>query len=191
MLPGGVTVAALVALNSSGTVFDPRTGRLWGLDRGLPGEFTGVRAPGRAELARHDAEPLTRHALNTTLAVVATDAAMGKHELARMAGCGHDGMARAIDPIHQYVDGDVVFALSTGATSVPRAQLPFEEPAADMSEPQPDGAIRPWASRPLDLTPIFSAAADCVSRAIVHAVLAATSAGTMLSYRDRFPSAVG
>jgi putative pantetheine hydrolase len=194
VLPSGVTVGALVALNSSGTVFDPRTGELWGLDRGLPGEFDDVRAPSRADLARHVAEPLTRHALNTTLVVVATDVAMSKHELARMAGCGHDGMARAIDPVHQYVDGDVVFALSTGALPVPRAHLPFEEPpVAETGQQvqQPDGAVRPWTSRPLDLTPIFAAAADCVTRAIVHAALAATSAGAMTSYRDRFPSACG
>jgi putative pantetheine hydrolase len=188
VLPSGVTVAALVALNSSGTVFNPRTGELWGLDRGLPGEFDHVRPPARADLARHDAAPLPRHALNTTLAVVATDTAMSKHELTRMAGCGHDGMARAIDPIHQYVDGDVVFAVSTGALPVPRAELPFEEPHEQRIQHHV-GAVRPWASRPLDLTPIFAAAADCVTRAVVHAALAATSAGTMTSYRDRFPSA--
>ena len=185
VLAGGVTVAALVALNSSGSVFDPRTGELWGIARGLGDEFARIRRPRPTDLARHAAEPLIHHALNTTLAVVATDAALSKSELTRMAGCGHDGMARAIDPIHQYVDGDVVFALATGEREVPRARQPFEDPAGE----QPSGAVRPWSPRPLDLTPIFAAAADVVTRAIVHAVLAATSAGTMVSYLDRFPTA--
>jgi len=184
VLPTGITVAAVVAINSCGSVFDPRTGVLWGLDRGLRGEFAGIRRPTRADLARHADAPLVHHALNTTLAVVATDADLSKAELQRMAGCGHDGMARAIDPIHQYVDGDVVFALSTGERAVPRSPVPFEAPATNG-----DSVIRPWTSRPLDLIPIFAAAADCITRAIVHGAVAATSAGTMVSYRDRFPSA--
>jgi putative pantetheine hydrolase len=194
VLTSGVTVAALVALNSSGSIFDPRTGELWALERGLGDEFAHVRAPSRADLRRHLDEPLSRPSLNTTLAVVATDVAMSKAELTRMAGCAHDGMARAIDPIHQYVDGDVVFSLATGQLPVPRATLPFETDSStdgDADPPaQPDGAIRPWTSRPLDLIPVFAAAADTVARAIVHAALAATSAGSMLSYGDRFPSAV-
>lgn len=193
VLPSGVTVAALVALNSSGSIFDPRTGELWALDRGLGDEFAHVRAPSRAEVRRHHDEPLSRPSLNTTLAVVATDVAMSKAELTRMAGCAHDGMARAIDPIHQYVDGDVVFALATGAQPLPHATMPFEHdeaPAQLDGPPQPDGAIRPWTSRPLDLIPVFAAAADTVSRAIVHAALAATSAGGMVSYAERFPSAI-
>lgn len=194
VLPSGVTVAALVALNSSGSVFDPRTGELWALERGLGDEFAHVRAPSRADLRHHEAEPLSRPSLNTTLAVVATDVAMTKAELARMAGCAHDGMARAIDPIHQYVDGDVAFALATGAVPLPRATMPFEHddgPDGEAAETgQPEGAIRPWTSRPLDLIPVFAAAADTVARAIVHAALAATSAGGMVSYTERFPSAV-
>ena len=115
VLANGITVAALVALNSSGNVFDVRSGELLGVGRGIAGEFDHVRPPSRKELAAHLAAPPAIQPLNTTLAVIATDAALTKHECARMAVSGQDGLARAIDPVHQYVDGDVVFALSTGA----------------------------------------------------------------------------
>ena len=92
-----------------------------------------------------------------------------------MAVSGQDGLARAIDPVHQYVDGDVVFTLATGERPVP------DEPV--------EGSIRPGPTRPLQLNAIFAAGADTVCRAIVHAAIAATSAGGMTSYLDRFPSA--
>ncbi len=175
VLPNGVTVAALVALNSSGNVFDRRTGALLGLDRGIAGEFAGIRSPSAKEVRAHWANPPVVAPLNTTLAVIATDAALAKHECTRLAGSGHDGMARAIDPIHSYVDGDVVFALATGERPVPDEAV--------------WGAIRPFATRPAQLNAIFAAGADVVCRAIVHAALAATSIPTLTSYLDRFPSA--
>ncbi len=174
-LPSGITVAALVALNSSGNVFDVRSGELLGISRGLAGEFDHVRPPSRRDIAAHHANPPAIRPLNTTLAVVATDASLSKHECTRMAVSGQDGLARAIDPVHQYVDGDVVFALATGDRQVP------DEPV--------EGSIRPGSSRPLQLNTIFAAGADAVCRAIVHAAIAATSAGGMTSYLDRFPSA--
>jgi len=180
VLDNGITVAALVVLNSSGHVFDLRTGELLGLSRGIAGEFARVRTPRRAEVAFHRDNPPEIRPLNTTLAVVATDAELAKHECKRMAISAHDGMARAIDPVHQYVDGDVAFALATGARDVP-----IDDPATD-----PGGAIRPRSTRPLALNPVFAAAADVVCRAIVHAAIAATSAGGMISYLDRFPSAL-
>jgi L-aminopeptidase/D-esterase-like protein len=175
VLDSGITVAALVALNSSGNVFDIRTGALLGVDRGIAGEFDHLRTPSRKELATHHADPPSIRPLNTTLAVVATDAALAKHECTRIAVSGHDGLARAIDPVHQYVDGDVVFALASGARQVP------DDPV--------EGAIRPGSRRPLQLSSLGAAAADVVCRAIVHATIAATSAGGMVSYLDRFPSA--
>lgn len=174
VLPNGITVAALVALNSSGSPVNPATGALWGIDRGLPGEFDlGVPDPAEARAFReHVFEPPQ---LNTTLAVIATDAVLSKAECARLAGAGHDGMARAINPIHQYVDGDIVFALATGAVEVP----PIEYA----------GTLQPAMSRLISVGVLFAAAADAVARAIVHATFAATSAGRLVSYRDTFPSA--
>ena len=180
VLESGITVGALVILNSSGNVFDLRTGELLGLSRGIAGEFSHIRAPRRAEVTAHRDNPPDVRPLNTTLAVVATDATMAKHECKRMAISAQDGLARAIDPVHQYVDGDVAFALATGAREVP-----LDDPAAN-----PGSAIRPGSSRPLALNPIFAAAADVVCRAIVHAAIAATTAGGMISYVDRFPSAL-
>jgi L-aminopeptidase/D-esterase-like protein len=180
VLGNGITVAALVALNSSGNVFDVLTGELLGASRGIGGEFRHLRTPRRGEVAAHRDNPPELRPLNTTLAVVATDAVMVKHEAKRMAIAAHDGMARAIDPIHQYVDGDVAFALSTGVKDVP-----LDDPAAT-----PGSVIRPGLARPLALNAVFAAAADVVCRAIVHAAIAATTAGGMISYLDRFPSAL-
>jgi L-aminopeptidase/D-esterase-like protein len=177
VLDSGITVAALVALNPSGFTFDQATAELYGARYGLAGEFDHVRVPIARDVAAHHAAPIPMPSLNTVLAVVATDARMEKHECTRMAGAAHDGMARAVSPIHQYVDGDVAFALATGDREVP--------------EERHDGVIRPGSSRPGQLGLIFAAAADVVTRAIVHATLAATSAGELVSYLDRFPSARG
>lgn len=180
VLPNGITVAALVALNSSGNVFDLGTGALLGLGRGIAGEFGHLRAPRRAEAVTHRDNPPEVRPLNTTLAVIATDAVLAKHECKRMAISAHDGMARAIDPVHQYVDGDVAFALATGTHEVP----------VDDPDDTPGSAIRAASPRPLALNPIFAATADVVCRAIVYAAITATSAGGMISYLDRFPSAL-
>ena len=166
--PNGITVAALVALNSSGNVFDVRTGELLGLEPGLAGEFDHVRTPSRGDVAAHHADPPELRPLNTTLAVSPPTRRSPKHECARMAMSGQDGMARAIDPVHQYVDGDVVFALATGARG------PVPERGAVVDAAVPHG---PRRDRPLNA--IFAAGADAVCRAIVHAAIAATSAGGM------------
>ena len=84
----------------------------------------------------------------TTLAVVATDVALPKAGCQKLAGVGHDGLARALSPVHTAFDGDTVFALATG-----------ERPAVTG----------------VDEVELQTAAADCVARAIVRAVLAATS----------------
>ena len=179
VLDGGTTVAALVVVNPGGSVVDPATGELWGTRHGLPGEFARLRRPSRAD-ARAYRElpwpPRPEEPTNTTLAIVATDAELTKAELLRVAGAGHDGMARAINPIHTYTDGDVVFAMATHEAPVPAAPS--------------DGLIRPLTARFTELTPIIAAAADCVTRAVVHAVLHATSAGAMRSYAEQLPSAL-
>ena len=173
--PDGITVAALVVVNSGGSPVDPASGRLWGARYGIGGEFAGLRRPGRRELAAFRELRFTPPELNTTLAVVATDARLTKSECTRVAGAGHDGMARAISPIHTYTDGDVCFTLASGARELP--------------ETTPDGFLRPTTSRFPQLATIIAAAADAVARAVVHAVVSATSAGAMPSYLDQLPSA--
>jgi putative pantetheine hydrolase len=176
MLDSGITIAALVALNSSGEVADPETGELYGMRHLLPGEMPGLRRPSERDARAAREQPVgPSHARNTLLALVATDAALTVSECTRLACAGHDGMARAVRPIHQMTDGDAVFSVATGATELPSVSTA--------------GAIRPASTRPGQLSALMAASADAVTRAIVHAVLAASSAGGMVSYLDRYPSA--
>ena len=144
-------VAALVVLNAAGSAVDPRTGELYGARYGLDGEFPGLRPPSADALAAATAAGLLGTKVDgplraTTLAVLATDLTLDKAGCALLAGMGADGLARAVSPVHTMLDGDLTFALST--TARPEPELPV-------------------------LHRLLAAAADCVTRAIVHAVLAA------------------
>lgn len=175
LLPNGIMVAALVATNPSGSVIDPATGEPWGIRYAFADEFAHLRRPSAADVRAANAVEPPMPALNTTLAVVATDARLDKAECARLAMAAHDGMARAIRPLHTMFDGDVAFGLATGGIELPEEAAP--------------GFIRPEAARPAQVSALIATAADVVCRAIVHAVVAATSAGTMTSYLDQYPSA--
>lgn len=107
---GGITVAALVAVNAFGDVIDPNTGFI----------IAGTRRPNVGGFL-HTARAMRGHLdgtamgfTNTTLAVVATDARLDKAHLTVLAGMAHDGFARALNPVHTLFDGDTIFALSTG-----------------------------------------------------------------------------
>jgi len=114
---GGITVAALVAVNSIGDVVDPRTGRVVAGARTADGrKLVGtMRALRRGELPAR-LEPASAAGAATTIAVVATDAVLTKAEANKVAQMAHDGLARSINPVHTMGDGDVVFALATGAS---------------------------------------------------------------------------
>jgi L-aminopeptidase/D-esterase-like protein len=163
VLDDGVTVAALAAVNAAGSAVDPLTGALLGARLGLPDEFAPPPVDDRARAALHAvaARLGPRLGTATTLAVVATDATLDKAGCARLAAMGHDGLARALSPVHTATDGDTVFGLATCA-----------RPVLDLAA----------------LVALQAAAADVVSRAVVHAVLAAqsvaTPAGAVRSYRD-------
>ncbi|MFI7344821.1 P1 family peptidase [Streptomyces sp. NPDC049936] len=150
MLDSGITVAALVVANAAGSVTDPETGVLYGELFGggrVPYPAAEVHeAAGRrlAEVAARNAPP----PLNTTLAVVATDADLSKAQAQKLAGTAHDGIARAVRPVHLLSDGDTVFAMATGARPLAEGQ-------------------------PLALNEVLAAGADMVTRAIVRAVRAA------------------
>jgi putative pantetheine hydrolase len=178
VLDNGVTVGCIVAVNSAGSPVDPRTGELWGVRYGISDEFGGLGTACAAEIEAWANRPTDPPPLNTTLAIVAVDVPLTKTECKRLAAIGHDGMARAINPIHQYTDGDLVFALATG-------EREFPDPATTNV---PKGAIQSGNARVYQLNEIFNAASECVTRAIVHAVLHATSVGQWRSYRDTFPS---
>ncbi len=150
VLEGGVTVGALVAVNPVGSVTTPGERHFWAAPFEIAGEFGGL-GPDRATglcgpYASRKAALATR--ANTTIAIVATDAALTKAQCHRLSVAAHDGIARAIVPAHTPHDGDLVFALSTDRISV-----------SDLA-----------------LVEIGSAAAHCLSRAIARAVHAATPA---------------
>jgi L-aminopeptidase/D-esterase-like protein len=172
VLDDGTTVAALVAVNSMGSPVDPTTGELYGAREGLPDEFPAAPTPREiaAYLDSRSASPPPRPRAGqaTTIGVLATDATLTKAQCRRAAGIGHDGLARAIRPVHTLFDGDTLFALATDARPTP--DLP-------------------------DLVTLMEAGAACVARAVAHALLAATGVdrrpdgGVVLrSYRDMFPS---
>lgn len=161
VLGDGTIVGALVAANPMGSVTTPGDRHFWAAPFEVEGEFGGLgpdRAAGlgrvpdsrklRAMLARAEDHPGER--ANTTIAIVATDAALSKAQCQRMAVAAHDGIARATVPAHSPGDGDLVFSAATGA--------------------------RPLADPDRGLSMIGHAAALCLSRAIARAVHAATPA---------------
>jgi L-aminopeptidase/D-esterase-like protein len=169
---GGITVGALVVLNAAGSAVDLETGELYGTRFGLAGEFARLRRPDPEELGSALDRGVPRVgpvvALQaTTLAVIGTDATLTPAQCTLLAQMGADGLARAVRPVHTMVDGDATFALSTLGRPAPSSEA---------------------------MHALLAAAADCVSRAIVHAALAAesvrTPAGWWPSYREMLPSAV-
>lgn len=142
----GITVAALVAVNALGDVVDPADGHI------VAGARTDDRAAflDQAAALRRGEWPPAMHsqaaAAATTLAIVATDAQLTKAEATKVAQMAHDGLARTIRPIHTMGDGDVVFALATGASG-----------------------------RRVHTTLIGALAADVLAEAVLRGVRAATS----------------
>ncbi|MFD6356411.1 P1 family peptidase [Nocardia tengchongensis] len=165
----GITVGAVIVANPVGSVFDPRTGFPWGAGTDGP-EFFGLRAPTAAQLTAANALAVKGTVLNTTIGVVATDAALDPAACRRLATTAHDGLARAIRPAHSPLDGDTLFALATGT-----------------AEQQPNFPLPPaFPSDLLILDQLCTAAAVCVERAIVDAILSATAVAGIPSYRDLF-----
>ena len=170
LLPCGVTVGALAAVNAAGSLLDPATGVLYGeLWTGACTAPTAERhaaalrrlASAREESERRWADSALPR-LNTTLAVVATDADLSPAQAQKLAGTAHDGLARAIRPVHLLHDGDTVFTLATGERAAEEAVL----------------------------NEVLAAGADVLTRAVVRAALAAETVdgpgGLFPSYRDLY-----
>ena len=105
-LEGGLVVGALAAVNAFGDVRDPRTGRVIAgprLEDGTLGDTVELLPEAVARMGWGE---------NTTLGIVATNAALEKRDASKVAQMAHDGLARTIEPVHTTVDGDVVFAAS-------------------------------------------------------------------------------
>lgn len=143
-LENGVVVGALAVVNALGLPFGEAVG-----DPGTSGTEPG---PGTQ--------------LNTTLVVVATNAALDPAECKRTASAAHAGLARALNPSHTLADGDTVFCLATGAATLDRSTE---------------------AARQVSLITLQSAAADVVRLAILDGIRSAeavtTAAGTFDAYR--------
>lgn len=103
LLPGGIVVGAIVVINSLGGLVHPLDGRVYAQEGGF-------------------AEPLLYHMTetslererapeNTTLGIVATNAELDKPQLIKVADLAHNGLARAIRPMHTMLDGDTIFAI--------------------------------------------------------------------------------
>jgi L-aminopeptidase/D-esterase-like protein len=169
-LESGVTVGAIVVVNAAGEVIDTATGLPWQADQS---EEFGLTRPPADQIAAFAARNVEFSPLNTTIAVIATDAALSPAGCRRIAIAAHDGLARTIRPCHTPLDGDTVFALATGAIEVP----PDPETPASMS---PEVSV---------ITAVGAAAADVLARAVLVGVLAAESVAGIPTYRDMLPGA--
>ena len=165
-LPDGTVVGALAVVNAVGSAVDPGTGELWATRHCVDGDLPGLRPPHRRDLeaarARAAEQPEPHPPLATTLVVIATDATLTKAQCQKVSGIGHDGLARAINPVHTMYDGDTVFTLATGSRSAPD---------------------------PAGFHALLAAAGDTVTRAVARGVFTAGSTGGMRGYRAAFPSA--
>ena len=142
----GIVVGAVVAVNAAGDVVDPRTGRIVAGARNENGK--GYR-DSMAEIMK-GYRVVAESGGNTTIGVVATNAPFTKAQMTKIAQMAHDGLARAINPVHTMSDGDTIFAMSTGTAKVKA-----------------------------NVTAIGAIAATVLSRAIVRAVMQARSVPEM------------
>ncbi|SMX37691.1 P1 family peptidase [Maliponia aquimaris] len=152
VLDDGTTVGALVAVNPMGSVTTPSGRHFWAAPFELDAEFGGLGPDPTPSITLPPSRKVAAMAQqgNTTIAIVATDAALTKAQCHRMAVAAHDGIARAVVPAHSPMDGDLVFAAATGA--------------------------RPLDTPEIQAALIGHAASLCLARAIARAVWEATAA---------------
>ena len=148
----GIVVGAIVAVNAVGDVINPKTGKIVAGARTATGK--GFR-DSMAEIMK-GTSVVTQAAANTTIGVVATNVAMEKVQISKVAQMAHDGLARTINPVHTPSDGDTIFALATGGLK----------------------GVRPNHGM------IGALAAEAMAQAIVRAAMAAESIDGWPAYRD-------
>ena len=159
----GLIVGALVAANPFGSTLIPGTRTFWAWPFAQNGEL-GHQVPPVLSAGidldwPNDTKNPALGRTNTTIGLIATNAALTPAEAKRVAIMAQDGFARACRPMHTPVDGDVLFALATGSWELP--------------EP-----------RPLAVARIGMIAADCAARALARGVYEARTIGDMIAYRD-------
>jgi D-aminopeptidase len=162
-LRSGHVVGALAAVNAAGAVTVGDGPHFWAAPFEQDGEFGGrgfpAKIPPEALLIRTKGRPRE----NTTIAIVATDAALSKAQAKQLAIMAQDGLARSIYPAHSTIDGDTVFAATTGR--------------------------RPLAEPMMDLTELGAVAANALARAVARAIFDARALplpGALPSWRDKF-----
>lgn len=159
----GLVIGALAAVNAAGSVTIGDTPHFWAAPLEIGGEFGGRGFPAVMDEAWQRPILKAGPMQNTTLAVIATNAALTNAELRRLAIMAQAGMARAIVPVHTPVDGDVAFAISVG-----------------------DHVL---AAPPGGLIELGAYAANTLARAIARGVYDAggiPGASDLLAYRDVF-----
>ncbi|MXZ92758.1 MAG: P1 family peptidase [Chloroflexi bacterium] len=114
-LPNGISVAATVAVNAWGGIYDPHDGSLVA----GPRRHDGSMADPIAAILNGEYPPDAAAMTNTTIGVVATDAALDKMQANFVASTAHDGLALAIRPCHTPGDGDTLFCVATGHNPTP------------------------------------------------------------------------
>ncbi len=155
----GHTVGAVVAVNACGSVNVGSGPHFWAAPFERDGEFGGLGFPASVPPAALTPIAKGRPGENTTIAIVATDAALTKAQTKELAIMAQDGFARAIYPAHTTLDGDTVFAAATG-----RRQL---------------------ADAVNELTELGAIAANVLARAVARGVFEATALpGGVRSWRD-------
>ena len=162
---GGAIVGAIAAVNAAGRVTIGGSRHFWASPLEQENEFGGLGWPARFPADAHVPHLKGRIRENTTLAVVATDAALTKPQAKRLAVMASAGLARAIYPAFSPLDGDIVFAASTG-----------ERELSDIVH---------------GLAELGAIAANCLARAVARAVFEAHTlpfSGALPSWRDRFGS---
>ena len=151
------TLGALAVTNPAGSVVIPGTRTFWAWWLEMEGEFGG-QTPPQGPPAELDHDFPSPAGASTTLAVLATDAALTRPQARRVAVMAHDGIARAVRPVHTPLDGDTVFVLSTG-------ERPLADPVASLAR-------------------LGMLGADCVARAVTRGVFEAAPLAGFPAYRD-------
>jgi L-aminopeptidase/D-esterase-like protein len=162
----GFRIGALVVVNAVGCATIGDGPHFWAAPYEQDGEFGGLGWPSPWPHGQQDFHIKGTEPENTTIAIVATDAALTKAEAKRLAIMAHAGMAHALRPTHAAMDGDTIFSAATGA------------------------ALKSPTLR--DTTEIGMRAADCLARAIARAVFEARRlpfARALPSWRERFSGA--
>jgi L-aminopeptidase/D-esterase-like protein len=130
---GEVYVVAVAVVNAVGDVYDA-DGTILAGAHGKKQRWAAAESSGRLQL------PLDPAPVNTTLVALLTDAKLSKVDAHRIAIRGHDGMARAVKPVHTSHDGDVVFMLASGIHEEPFDVI--AEAGADLTSQAIRNAVR-------------------------------------------------